>query len=258
MFGGVVSSGNVPFQLRSLVILAVVWLVSEPLLGSLLAFAVEIARVRCASRAEAPAPPGWRIPYVQPASPGGRTLDRLADLVASFAADWRALGGAGARWVLLALITAVLGTVAGGWVPLLVLLSLVALACVAAGKPLRSDAREALSAGQIFVAWLVGRSAFFEPDWQALLIAAAFAAIWYAWTRRPPLAELMAATHVLLAGLLAAAHAPLSAGGVLLLAVPLFVLRPESPSTQRTYLPQTQHFLMASLLLAAWGLVWSF
>lgn len=68
----------------------------------------------------------------------------------------------------------------------------------------------------------------------------------------------MAAAHVLLAGLLAAAHAPLSAGGVLLLAVPLFILLPEGPSNQRTYLPQCQFYLMTSLLLAAWGLVWSF
>jgi hypothetical protein len=258
MLGGLVSSGHVPTSTRNLIIVAVAWLVSEPLLGSLLALSAEIARLRRARRTGSASDEGWRMPYVQPASPGGRALARLAEWAAGVAWDWRAIEGAGERWVLLTLMAVVLSLVAGGWVPLLAAVALLGLALVAVGAPLRSGAREALGAAHVFLAWTIGHTLYRDPDQRALLVGAAFAAIWYAWTQRPPLAACTAAVHILLATLLVAVHAPLSAGGVLLLAVPLLVLQPESPSNQRTYLPQTQLYLMASSLLAACGLIWGF
>ncbi|MDI7274843.1 MAG: hypothetical protein QME94_02580, partial [Anaerolineae bacterium] len=159
-------------------------------------------------------------------------------------------------WLLLALITVILSLVAGGWVPALVALSLVALLAVAAGRPPRSEAREALGGGHFLVAWLVGRSAFADPDYHALLVGLALAVVWHAWTRRPPLVAALVAGQLLLAGLLAALQAPLLAGMLLLLMVPPLALLPEGPSSQRTYLRQTQLYLMASSLAAAWGLVW--
>ncbi len=258
VLAGAVSSGNVALGLRSLVIVAVVWLISEPLLGSLVALSTEIAKAR-RNRPPGPAPSRrLLLPYVRPGSPGRRALDWLGAALAQAIGDWRAMEGAGERWLLLALVTTVLGAVAGGWVPWLALAALGGLAYVAGRRPLHSEGREIVGACQIFVAWLVGRSAFANPGYQSLLLGAGYAAIWFAWTRRPPLVRVFAAAHVALAGLLAACHAPLSAGGVLLLAVPPLVLAPEGPSSQRTYLQQTQLYLMAGLLLAAWGLVWSF
>ncbi len=258
VLAGVVSSGNVPLGLRSLVIVAVAWLISEPLLGSLVALSAEIAKARRDRPSVPAASRRLRLPYVHPDSPGRRALDWLGAALAQAAADWRSLEGAGERWLLLALVAAVLGAVAGGWVPWLVFASLAGLAYVALRRPLHTDGREIVGACQILVAWLVGRSAFANPDYGSFLLGAGYAAIWFAWTRRPPLVRVFAAAHVALAGLLAAGHAPLSAGGILLLAVPPLVLAPEGPSSQRTYLQQTQLYLMAGLLLAAWGLVWSF
>ncbi len=258
LLAGMVGSGAVPFQWRSLVILAVAWLVSEPLLGSLLALSQEIASIRKGIISEGRPVPRWTLPYLQPGAPGRWLLDGLAARITSIVAGWQGIGGAGERWLLLALLSVVLSAVVGGWVPLLILLSLAGLGLVALGKPLRAGMREALGAAHIFLAWLVGHSAFAGPDYRALLVGAAFAVIWYAWTRRPPLVRLYAVAHLLVVGLLLAGRAPLSAGGVLLLAMPPVVLWPEGPSSLRTYLPQTQFYLMASLLLAAWGLVWGF
>ena len=258
LLGGVVSSGNMPFRLDGFVVLAVTWLIAEPVLGTLLAQSLEVAKRRRGSRAQ-PGPQGQlTIPYARAHSPGQRALDALAASLARFAANWQATEGAGERWLLLALVALVLGAVAGGLVPLLVAGAIAGLLWVALSKPLRSEGREALAAGHFFLAWLIGHNAFAGLDYPDVLMGAGYAALWYGWTRRPPMVPLLAAVHVLLAGLLAAAHAPLSAGGVLLLAVPLFILLPEGPSSQRTYLPQSQFYPMASLLLAAWGRVWSF
>jgi hypothetical protein len=258
LLGGVVSSGNMPLELRSLVILAVAWLACEPVLGTLLAQSLEMSRSRRERGGEA-APKGqWSMPYAQPQSPGQRAVDGLAARLARLTSGWQATEGAPERWLVLALVAVVLGAVVGGAVPLLVTVALAVLLYVTLSKPLRRDAREGLAAGQFFLAWLIGRSAFAALDYRSVLMGAAFAGIWYAWTRRPPQPVALTVTHVLLAALLAIAHAPLSAGGVLLLAGPVLVLLPEGPSNQRTYLPQSQLYLMASLLLAAWGSVWSF
>ncbi|MCL6430632.1 MAG: hypothetical protein K6V36_07180 [Anaerolineae bacterium] len=256
MLGGVLSSGDVPLTLRSLVLLTVAWLVSEPLLGSLLLLALQIGRMRQAGRGGAAAEVRWTIPYARRDSPAQRALDRMAARTGRALGEWRALQGAGERWLLLALITAVLSAVAGGYVPLVVLAALAVTLLTAVGRPPRSGAREALAAGQFMVAWLVGRSTFADPDYHTLLAGLALAVVWYAWTRRPPLAAALAAGQLLLAGLLAALHAPLLAGAVLLLTVPPLVLLPEGPSSQRTFLQHTQPYLMASLLAVAWGLVW--
>ncbi len=256
MLGGVVASGGLTLDARSLVILAVVWLVSEPLLGSLAALSMELARARQSCALPAPAARRWSLPYVQPGSPGDRALVRLSARAARLSWNWRAVGELGPRWLLLALIVLVLGAVAGGWAMLVLGVAEVALLWVAATRPLRGEAREAVGAGHLLVAWLLGHAAYAAVDHGALLVGLAFAAIWYAWTRRPPLLRVLAVAHVLVAAVLAALRAPLAAGGVLLLAVPVFVLVPENASSQRSYLQHTQAFLMASLLLAAWGLVW--
>ncbi len=256
MLGGVVASGGLTLELRSLVIVAVAWLVSEPLLGSLAALSMELARVRrdCALP---PLPARrWTLPYVQPDSPGSRLLEGLASRAARLGWNWRAAGELGPRWVFLAVIVLILGAVAGGWAMLVLGLAVLALLWVAAARPLRGEAREAVGAGHLLAAWLVGYAAFAAVDYRAVLVGVTFAAIWYAWTRRPPLLRVLAVAHVLLVGVLAALRAPMAAGGVLLLAVPVFVLVPENASSQRSYLQHTQAFLMASLLLAAWGLVW--
>ena len=257
LLAGAVSSGYVPPNARSLVILAVAWLVGEPLLGSLLGLSVGIAKARAAGRAEALSAPSWRLPYIQPDSPGGRALNRLATWAAGAAAEWRLVEGAGRQWVLLALVTLVLAAVAGGWVLPLSAFGTAALALVAMGRSRRSQERELLGTGQFLLAWLIGGSVFGDPDYRTVMLAAAFTSIWYAWTQRPPKGYLLAAVHGLLAVLLVAVQAPITAGAVLLLGVPLFVLEPESPSSQRTYLPQTQVYLMGSMLLAAWGLGWN-
>lgn len=256
MLGGMVSSGNVPLTLRSVVLLAVAWLVSEPLLGSLLHLAMQIARLRHADRTREVVEVRWTIPYARPHSPAQRAMDRLAARVGRLLGEWRALQGAGAQWLLLALITATLSAVAGGYVPVLVLVALAVTVAVALRRPARGQAREALAAGQFMVAWLVGRSTFVDADYYAVLAGLGLAVVWYAWTRRPPLVPALAAGQLLLAGLLAALHAPLLAGLILLLTVPPLALLPEGPSSQRTYLAHTQPYLMASLLAVAWGLVW--
>lgn len=258
LLAGAVSNGYVPPHARSLLTLALAWVVGEPLLGSLLSLSAAIARRRAAVRAEgAPPAAGWRLPYIQPGSPGGRALNRLAGWAAAAATDWRATEGAGGQWVLLALVTLLLAAVAGEWVLLLAALAVAGLALVAAGRPVRSAQREMLGAGQLFLAWLIGGSVFAAPDYRTLLLAAAYSIIWYAWTQRPPRGLFLATVHLLLALSLVLARAPITAAGILLLAAPLFVLAPESPSSQRTYLPQTQVYLMASMLLAAWGLGWN-
>ena len=258
VLGGVVSSGQVPLQVGSLVILAVTWLICEPLLGSLLALSLEISKARQGAGTPA-APPGrWSMPYMRRGSPGRRALDAMAGWLARLASAWRALGGAAERWALLALISVALGMVAGDVALAVVALSVLGLLVVAVRKPLRSEARDALGAGQFLAAWLLGHGAFAGFDYATVLVGLGFAAIWFAWTRRPPLARGFVAAHILLAGVLAAVRAPLAAGGVLLLAVPLFALWPDSPSSQRTYLQHTQVYLMASLLFAAWGLVYGF
>lgn len=258
LLAGVLSSGAMGLDLRSLVMLAVAWLASEPLLGSLSALSVEAARARRAC-ARPPLPPRHlSLPYLQPGSPGRRLLDALAAQVARLQWNWQATEGAAARWALLASITLVLGAVAGAWAGAVLALAVLALLWVAAMRPLRGAEREALAAAHLLVAWLVGHGTFAPLDLRTLLAGVGLAVIWYAWTRRPPLLRVLAVAHLLLAGLLAAVHAPLAAGGVLLLAVPLLVLLPENESNQRSYLQHTQAFLMASSLLAAWGLVWPF
>jgi len=256
MLGGVLSSGGLAFDPRSLVLLALAWLVSEPLLGSLAALSMEMARLRREATLP-PLPAGqWRLPYVQPGSPGGRLLGALAAQAARLQWNWRAMAGAAPRWALLALITLVLGAAAGAWTAAVAILAVLALLWVAASRPLQRAEREVVAAAHLLAAWLLGHGAFAAVDYRTLLVGLGFAAIWYAWTRRPPLLRLLVVVHVLLAGLLAALHAPLAAGGVLLLAVPLVVLLPANASSQRSYLQHTQAFLMASLFLAAWGLVW--
>lgn len=256
LLAGVLSSGAVGLDLRSLLLLAVAWLVSEPLLGSLLALSLEVARARHAcTRGPVPAS-HWRLPYVQPGSPGQRLLDALAQRWARLQWNWQATEGAGMRWAILALMALVLGALAGEWPGVVLAVTLLLLLSVAAGRPLRGKEREALAAAHLLVAWLVGHGTFAPIDAQALAVGVGFAAIWFAWTQRPPLLRVLAVAHLLTAGVLAALHAPLAAGGVLLLAVPLFVLLPEDAGHQQSYLRHTQAFLMASMLLAAWGLVW--
>lgn len=256
MLGGVVASGALTFELRSLLLVAVAWLVSEPLLASLAALSLEVARARRDCTLPPLAAGRWRLPYGQPGSPGQRLLDWLAAQAARLRWNWQAAGAYGPRWLLLALMTLVLAALAGAWAVGVAALALLALGWVAATRPLRGAAREMVAAGHILAAWLMGHGAFAAIDYRGLLVGLGFAAVWYAWTRRPPFLRLLAVAHVLLAGLLAALRAPLAAGGVLLLSVPLFVLLPENASNQRSYLQHTQAFLMASLLLAAWGLVW--
>ena len=256
--GGLIASGDVPVSLRSLVVLVVAWVVCEPLLGTLLALSLEIARVRQSYTVELPEPPQLKLPYAQPGAPGQRLLGRLVRWAAQVNADWRATEGLADRWLLLALLGLVLSAVVGGWVPLLVLLALIVFGAAGAGRPLATSTRDALAAGQFLVAWLVGRAAFLAPDYLVVLVGLGFAVTWYAWTRRPPQTRAIASVHVLLAGLLAVVHVPLSAGAVLLLAVPLLLFTPEGPSSQRTYLQQTQAYLMLSVLAAAWGLAWAY
>ncbi|MGQ9683317.1 MAG: hypothetical protein ACUVX9_12310 [Anaerolineae bacterium] len=256
--GGLVASGDVPVSLRSLVVIAVAWMVCEPILGTLLSLALEIARLRQSYSVELPEPPQLTLPYAQPGAPGQRLLGRLLRWAARVNADWRATEGLADRWLLLALLGLVLSAVVGGWVPLLALLALLVFGAAATGRPLTTNTREALAAGQFLVAWLVGRAAFLTPDYLVVLVGLGLAIIWYAWTRRPPQTRVLASVHVLLAGLLAVVHVPLSAGAVLLLAVPLLLLTPEGPSSQRTYLQQTQVYLMISVLAAAWGLAWAY
>ena len=256
LLAGILSSGGLGFDLRSLLFVAVAWLVSDPLLGSLAAVALEAAKARheC-TRPPLPAP-RWRLPYVQPGSPGQRLLDALAAWAARAEWQWQATEGGAWRGLLLAFMALVLGAVAGPG-PLAVLaLAVLGLARLAAGRPLRAREREGLAAAQMLVAWLVGHGTFAALDSRTFLVGLGFATIWYAWTGRPPLLRLLAVAHVLVAGLLAALHAPLAAGGILLLAVPLVVLAPENAGSQRSYLQHTQAFLMVSMLLAAWGLVW--
>ncbi len=256
MLGGVLASGGLAFEQRSLILLAVAWLVSEPLLGSLAALSMEMARLRRECALDPERAPAWSLPYVQPGSPGRHLLDLLAAGAARLRWNWLAVADAGPRWALLALIAIALGAAVGTWVLVVALLAVLALLWMAATRPLEGEEREVVAAAHLLAAWLVGHGAFAAVDYRAFLVGLAFAGIWYAWTRRPPLLRMFAALHVLLAGLLAALHAPLAAGGVLLLAVPLVVLLPENASNQRSYLQHTQAFLMASLLLAAWGLVW--
>ncbi len=258
LLSGVVSSGLLRLQVRSLVILAIAWLVGDALLGSLLALSIEIAKVRSASRVEILDSREWRVPYMQPGSPAARMLARLRRRAAAFAAGWQISQGAGGRWAFLALMVLVLAAVAGGRVLLMTAGVVVGLFVVAAGRPVGSETRQILGALHVFVAWVIGHVAFGGPDVRPIIVGALFAVIWYAWTQRPPLSLLLAILHLMLAGLLVLWEAPLTAGGVLLLAVPLFVLQPDSPSNQRTYLPQTQAFLMVCMLLAAWGLGWGF
>ena len=255
LLAGVLSSGQVRLDAQSLLLVALAWLLAEPFMGSLAALSVRIAARRAALRIS-PAPVWhWSLPYMQPESPGRRALDALAAWAARLSRDRQSLEGAVERWLLLGLVTLLLAVMVSAEVALLTVAALAGLALLAAGRPLRANARKLLGAGHLFLSWLVGRGAFAAYDHRTLLVGLGYAVIWYAWTRRPPQAHLLVAAHVLLAGLFAALYAPISAVGILLLAVPLFVLWPESPSTERSYPKQTQVFLMASLLLAAWGLV---
>ena len=256
LLAGILSSGALGLDARSLLLVAVAWLAGDPLLGSLVAISLDAAKARHECTRPPLAAPRWSLPYVQPGSPGQRLLDALAGRAARLQWNWQATEGGAVRWSLLAFMTLVLGAVAGAWPLLVLLVVVVGLLGVAGSRPLRSREREGLAAAHLLVAWLVGRGTFAPVDTPAFLIGVGFAAIWYAWTSRPPLLRVLAVAHVLVAGLLAALHAPLAAGGVLLLAVPLLVLLPENASNQRSYLRHTQAFLMASMLLAAWGLVW--
>ena len=256
--GGVLSSGRAALGMHSLVLLVLAWLVIEPLLGSLLALAMQVARWRAERRPEVVIPHRWKIPYARPGSPGQRALDALAAWLARCGQDWLAIEGAGERGLFLAVVALALSLAVGGQVALLVALALLALVAVAAGRPLRAEGQAAVAAGHFLVSWLVGRSAFLDLDRWALLVGLGFAVIWYAWTLRPPRAWPLAATYAFLAALLVGLHAPLPAAGMLLLAGPVFALWPEGPTSQRTYLQNTQIYLMLSLLLVAWGLTWGF
>jgi len=254
LLAGVSSSGNVPLNLRSVVIVALAWLVGELLLGSLLVLSTEIPSLRQEGMIEPPPLPTWSLPYFQPGSPGQRLVASLVQLVARVDLGWRMTRGMADRWLLLALVTVVLSAVLGGWEPFLVLLGLLVFAAAAVGRPLTSDSREALAAGHCILAWLVGCCAFADLDLLTVLLALGYGLVWYGWTRRPPQASVVAALQILIAGLLVIVQAPLSACSVLLLTVPLLVLLPEGPTSQRTYLQETQTYLMASIMIAAWGL----
>jgi len=256
LLAGILSSGGLGFDLRSVLFAAVAWLVSDPLLGSLLAVSLDAAKARH-SCTRPPLPPArWSLPYVQAGSPGQRLLDALAARAARLKWHWEATEGGALRWLLLAFMGLVMGAVAGPGPFIVLTLAVLGLLGIAAGRPLHSEERDSLAAAHLLTAWLVGHSTFGPLDPGTVLVGLGFATIWYAWTRQPPLLRLLAVAHVLVAGLLAALRAPLAAGGVLLLAVPLVVLVPENGGRRRSYLQHTQAFLMASMLLAACGLVW--
>jgi len=256
--GGVVSCGQAPLTAAGLVIVLVAWLVSEPFLGSLLALAADIAAMRQAGRADPLAPRRWSLPYVRPGTPGQRLLDYLARVEARFRHGWHIAGEAGEKWLFLAIATLLLSLIAGGPAALLAGVMVVAALGVTTLRPLSASVRVGLGAMHFFVSWLIGRVTLGALDYRVAAVGAGFALVWFAWTLRPPRAWLLALAELATAALLVLWHAPVAAVGILLLAAPLFALWPDGPTSQRGYLAHTQAFLMASLLLAAGGLAWSF
>jgi hypothetical protein len=255
---GVLASGGLNLQTTTLALVALGWVLVEPLLGSLAALTVEAARLWRGKQAEAPAAWHWTLPYVQPGTPGQRVLDRLARWAARGWLHWQTIEPIGVRWLLLATATLAMGWLLGGYALGVTLVALAAMLVAAAARALRVETRPVLGTLQLLLAWLVGRGAFATLDWRTLLLGALYAAAWYAWTQRPPIAWTLVVTQLATAALLVWGHAPISAAGCLLLAVPLAVQWPENANSQRAYLQHTQLFLMASLLMAAWGLGWGF
>ena len=256
--GGVVSCGQAPTGIRSLVLVLIGWLVCEPLLGSLLALSGEIAALRQAGRRDPVVVRRWTLPYVQTGTPGQRVLDGLARAAALSGHGWRVAGEAGERWFFLAAITLLLSLAAGMTVVPLVAAMVLLSFLVAALRPLPGPLRVAAGALQFLTAWLAGRAALGALDARVLAAGVGLALVWFAWTQRPPRALWLALGELLTAGLLIAWRAPIAGVGMLLMAAPLFALWPDGPTSQRSYLASTQVFLMVALLLVAGGLAWIF
>jgi hypothetical protein len=266
---GALAVGGFVLSSETLLKLLLVWLLADPVLGTLWGLSVGDAsaseqkgiwRRLLTARLPATVPFLRFLPYTQPGSPGRRFAERLGRLRLWWQATLRPEAGREFAALGAALgLALLLGAVLGRNALVLVLLSIVLSWLVAlsqkrdASRDSSASRRDIVSLwyalGEFGIPWLIGAVIMGRPSWAVIALGVCYSVTYFGLIQYGRKFRLIGSSQAIAALLLAGLRHPLASGATAILLIPQWGLHIRAASG--SYLRGAQLFVILSMLIAA-------
>jgi hypothetical protein len=269
---GALAVGSLVFSSEILLKLLLVWLLADPVLGTLWDLSVGdassseqkgICRRLLTARLPATVPFLRFLPYTQPGSPGRRFAQRLSRLRLWWQATFRPEAGREFTALVIALgLALLLGAFLGRNALVLVLFS-IALSWLAALSQKRDVARDSMpqgtsrrdietlwyALGEFSIPWLIGAGVIGRPSLAVIALGVCYTITYFGLIQYGRKFRLIGSSQAITALLLAGLRHPLASGAVAIVLIPQWGLHVRAVSG--SYLRGVQLFVILSMLIAA-------
>jgi hypothetical protein len=269
---GALAAGSFALSSEILLKLLLVWLLADPVLGTLWGLSVGdrsaseqdgIWRRLLTARLPTTVPSLRFLPYTQPGSPSRRLAERLGRLHSWWQATFRpAVGRESAALVAALGLALLLGAVLRRNVLMLVLLS-IALSWLVALFQQRDLFRDSMpqdasrrdivtlwyALGEFGIPWLIGAVVMGIPSWAAIALGICYTVTYFGLIQYGRKFRLIGSSQAITALLLAGLRHPLAAGATAILLIPQWGLHVRAASG--SYLRGVQLFIILGMLIAA-------
>jgi hypothetical protein len=269
---GALAAGSFVLSSEILLKLLLVWLLADPVLGTLWGLSVGdrsaseqdgIWRRLLTARLPTTVPSLRFLPYTQPGSPGRRLAERLGRLHLWWQATFRAEVGREFAALVAALgLALLLGAVLGRNALMLVLLS-IALSWLVGLSQKRDLVRDSMpqdanrpdivtlwyALGQFGIPWLIGAVVMGRPSWAAIALGMCYTVTYFGLIQYGRKFRLIGSSQAVTALLLAGLRHPLASGATAILLIPQWGLHVRAASG--SYLRGVQLFIILGMLIAS-------